>query len=106
VQGFAQIKGIVAGHLHRVIHTLWNGIAVTVCKSTAPAVALDLSPIDPDMPDHRALITDEPPGYALHRWDGERLISHFESVVAHTALARFEPTLQPMIKGMMAEREG
>jgi 3',5'-cyclic AMP phosphodiesterase CpdA len=105
VAGFLQIKGIIAGHLHRVIHTVWNGIAITVCKSTAPAVALDLSPIDPDVPDRRELITDEPPGYALHRWDGQQLITHFESVAAHTALARFDATLQPMIKGMMAERE-
>jgi 3',5'-cyclic AMP phosphodiesterase CpdA len=105
VAGFQQIRGIIAGHLHRVIHTVWNGIAVSVCKSTAPAVALDLSPIDPDVPDRRELITDEPPGYALHRWDGQQLITHFESVTGHTALARFDATLQPMIKGMMSERK-
>jgi 3',5'-cyclic AMP phosphodiesterase CpdA len=106
VAGFPQIRGIVAGHLHRMIHTVWNGIAITVCKSTAPAAALDMSPIDPEVPDRRELITDEPPGYALHRWDGQRLITHFESVTAHTALARFDDALQPMIKGMMAERTG
>jgi 3',5'-cyclic AMP phosphodiesterase CpdA len=105
VQGFPQLKGIIAGHLHRVIHTLWNGLAITVCNSTAPAVALDLSPIDQDAPDDRELITDEPPGYALHRWDGANLITHFESAGGHAALARFDADLQPMIKGMMAERD-
>lgn len=104
VAGFPQVKGIVAGHLHRSIQTVWNGLSVSVCQSTAPAVALDLSPIDQDRPDGRALITDEPPGYALHRWDGQRLITHCESVGPHAVLARFDAQLQPMVKGMMAER--
>jgi 3',5'-cyclic-AMP phosphodiesterase len=108
VADFPQVRGIIAGHLHRPIHALWNGLSVSVCPSTAPAVALDLSPIDPDRPDARALITEEPPGYALHRWDGRRLISHGESVgegVSDRAvLARFDAALQPMVKGIMAER--
>ena len=104
VQGFRQIRGIIAGHLHRTIHTQWNGLSLSVCASTAPAVALDLSPIDEDRPDNRELITDELPGYALHRWDGRHLITHFESIGHQVALARFDAQLQPMIKGMMAER--
>jgi hypothetical protein len=67
-------------------------------------VALDLTPIDEDRPDNRELITDEPPGFALHRWDGARLITHGESIGRHVALARFDAGLQPMVKGMMAER--
>lgn len=102
--GFPQLKGIIAGHLHRSIHTQWNGLSISVCPSTAPAVALDLSPIDEDRPDGRELITDEPPGYALHRWDGQRLITHIESIAGHAAVARFDAALQPMVKGMMAER--
>ena len=102
--GFPQLRGIIAGHLHRTIHTQWNGLSLSVCPSTAPAVALDLRPIDEDEPDHRELITDELPGYALHRWDGRNLTTHFESIGHHTALARFDTALQPMIKGMMEER--
>jgi 3',5'-cyclic AMP phosphodiesterase CpdA len=102
--GFPQLRGIIAGHLHRTIHTSWNGLSVSVCQSTAPAVALDLTPIDEDRPDGRDLITDELPGFALHRWDGERLITHSESIGHHIALARFDPGLQAMVKGMMAER--
>jgi 3',5'-cyclic AMP phosphodiesterase CpdA len=104
VEGFPQLRGIIAGHLHRVIHTLWNGLVITVCSSTAPTVGLDLSPIDANVPDGRALITDELPAYALHRWTGESLITHFESVGHNAALARFDANLQPMIEGMMAER--
>ena len=104
VAGFPQLRGIIAGHLHRTIHTSWTGLSVSVCQSTAPAVGLDLSPIDEDVPDGRELITDELPGYALHRWDGQRLITHAESIGNHIALARFDPPLQAMVKGMMAER--
>jgi Icc protein len=104
VAGFPQVKGIISGHLHRTILTLWNGLAINVCPSTAPAVALDLRPIDQDRPDGRALITEEPPGYMLHRWDGRRLISHCESVGDHAVMARFDAGLQPMIRGMIAER--
>lgn len=106
VAGFPQLRGIIAGHLHRSIHTQWNGLSISVCPSTAPAVGLDLSPIDADVPDDRELITDEAPGYALHRWDGQRLITHGEAIGHHNALARFDAGLQPMIKGMMAERRG
>jgi 3',5'-cyclic AMP phosphodiesterase CpdA len=105
VTGFPQVKAIVAGHLHRTIHTVWNGLAVTVCPSTAPPVGLDLRPVDADTPDGRILITDEPPAYALHRWDGRRLVTHFDSADPHKVLARFDAGLQPMVKGMMAERE-
>jgi 3',5'-cyclic-AMP phosphodiesterase len=104
IAGHPQVKAIVAGHLHRTIHTAWNGLSLTVCKSTAPAVALDLNPIDPEQPDGRALITDELPGYALHRWDGERLITHFESVGAGTVLARFDDKLQPIVRLIYDER--
>jgi len=104
VTGFDQVRGIIAGHLHRTIHTQWQGLSLSVCPSTAPAVALDLTPIDEDRPDQRELITDELPGYALHRWDGRNLMTHFEAVGRHVALARFDRGLQPMIKGMMAER--
>lgn len=102
--GRAQIKAIVAGHLHRTIHTAWNGFSVTVCKSTAPLVALDLNPIDADVPDGRALITDELPGYALHRWDGSRLVTHFESVGEAQVLARFDEGLLPTVQMIDRER--
>jgi 3',5'-cyclic-AMP phosphodiesterase len=83
-----QIRAIISGHLHRNIHAVSNGVSMTVCASTAPLVALDLRPLDPAVPDSRAMVTDEPPCYALHRWDGERLVSHFESVGDHRVLAR------------------
>jgi 3',5'-cyclic-AMP phosphodiesterase len=101
-----QIRAIISGHLHRNIHAVSNGVSMTVCASTAPLVALDLRPLDPAVPDSRAMVTDEPPCYALHRWDGERLVSHFESVGDHRVLARFDASFQAIVRRIDDEREG
>jgi len=104
-RGHNQIKALMCGHLHRAIAAVWQGAALVVGPSTAPSVALDLSPIDAGDPDGRALIRDAPPGYALHRWDGRNLVSHFERVGGYEDVARFDADLQPMIRGMLAERQ-
>lgn len=103
-RGHGQIKAVLCGHLHRTVVTNWQGAPMIVGPSTAPSVALDLSPIDPADPDGRALIRDAPPGYALHRWDGHGLVTHFERVGGYEDVARFDADLQPMIRGMLAER--
>lgn len=103
-RGHGQIKAVLCGHLHRSVVTGWQGAPLVVCPSTAPSVALDLSPIDAADPDGRALIRDAPPGYALHRWDGQRLVTHLERVGGYEDVARFDADLQPMIRGMLAER--
>ncbi|TCM19659.1 3',5'-cyclic AMP phosphodiesterase CpdA [Novosphingobium sp. PhB165] len=104
LEGRRQVVGLLAGHLHRPIHTLWNGIPATVCGSSAAPVALDFTPADPAHPDKRAMITDEPPVYALHRWDGERLISHMEQGGEIDVLARFDAAFQPIVQAIAAER--
>lgn len=104
VAGHRQIRAIVAGHLHRTIHTLWNGVAAGVCSSVAPAVAIDLNPIDPDAPDRRAMIADEPPACALHRWDGKRLVSHFESIGDWPILARHDDSFRAVVRHINDER--
>lgn len=105
VAGQRQVRAILSGHLHRTITTVWNGAALAVCPSTAPLAALDLTSVDPDRPDGRAMITDELPGYALHRWDGERLISHFESVGDWEVVARYDEGMQPIVRLIDRERK-
>lgn len=104
VEGQRQVLALHCGHLHRVIATHFAGIPLGVTPSVAPPVALDLTPIDPALPDARALITAEPPAYALHRWDGQSLVTHYEQVGDWPVLARFDAGLQGMIEGMFAER--
>jgi len=105
LEGQHQVQAIHCGHLHRQITTRFAGIPLSVTPSVAPLVAMDLNPIDKDVPDDRELITTEPPTYALHRWDGANLVSHYERVGDWQVLARFHAGLQPMIEGMFAERE-
>ncbi len=105
LEGQRQVQAIHCGHLHRQITTQFAGIPLGVTPSVAPLVAMDLNPIDKDVPDNRELITTEPPTYALHRWDGAALVSHYERVGDWEVLARFHAGLQPMIEGMFAERD-
>lgn len=104
LEGQPQVLAIHCGHLHRQIGTRFAGIPLGVTPSVAPLVAMDLTPIDQDVPDGRELITTEPPTYAIHRWDGAALVSHYERVGDWQILARFHEALQPMIEGMFAER--
>jgi 3',5'-cyclic AMP phosphodiesterase CpdA len=78
VEGQANIVGILAGHVHRPISLPWHGQALTICPSSAPEVGLDLTPLDPAFPeDGRLTILAGEPGFAIHKWTGERLVTHF-----------------------------
>lgn len=100
-----RVQAIHCGHLHRPLTARFRGIPLSVTPSVAPLVALDLRPVDPEQPDDRALITTEPPSYALHRWDGETLVTHYETVSDWQVLAHYGEHLKPMIQDMFAERE-
>jgi 3',5'-cyclic AMP phosphodiesterase CpdA len=102
--GQDQVRAIHCGHLHRPVFARFAGIPLAVTPSVAPQVGLDLSPLEPARPDRRELITAEPPCYALHRWDGAALVSHYERVGEWAVLARFDEGLKGMIEGMLAER--
>ena len=99
------VVGLIAGHLHRPIVTSWAGKTLAVCPSTAPQVALDLEPIDPEQPDGRPMIVADEPGYALHYWDGSRLITHFDTAEDHVVLASYGPDLQPLVRMLMDEKK-
>ena len=104
IAGHDNIVGIHCGHLHRPINTTFRGINMGVTASVAPLVAMDLRPITDDNPDGRELITTEPATYALHRWDGTDLLTHYEKTHDWDVLARYDPPLQPMIEEMLAEK--
>jgi 3',5'-cyclic AMP phosphodiesterase CpdA len=106
VEGRRNIVGLIAGHVHRPIVAGWAGFPLMVCPSTAPQVALSLEPIDPERPDDRPMIIADPPYYALHRWDGSQLVSHFNTAEEHQVLARYTPKLQPLVRMLINEKEG
>ncbi len=99
-----QVVGMIAGHVHRPIATSFAGRPLAVCASTAPVLALDLEDIDPKHPDGRPLILGDPPSFALHYWNGERLLTHFEIAGPRHVLASYDNNLQPMIRDMLRER--
>jgi Icc protein len=99
-----QVVGMIAGHVHRPIATSFAGKPLVVCASTAPWVALDLEDIDPKHPDGRPLILGDAPAFALHYWNGERLLSHFDAAGPHNVIANYDSNLQPMIRDFIKER--
>jgi 3',5'-cyclic-AMP phosphodiesterase len=99
------VVALIAGHLHRPVVTQWAGTTLAVCPSTAPQVALDLEPIDPERPDQRPMIVADPPFYALHLWTGHGLVSHFDTAGGHDVLARYGPELQPLVRMLAAEKD-
>jgi Icc protein len=98
------IVAMVSGHLHRPITTSWAGTTLAVCPATAPQVALDLEPMDAEAPDNRPMIVADQPWFALHYWNGQGLITHFDTAEEHEVLARFSPKRQPLIRMLKKER--
>ncbi|MEO8141664.1 MAG: phosphodiesterase [Sphingomicrobium sp.] len=99
-----QVVAILAGHVHRPIATGFAGKRLVVAASTAPLVALDLEDVDPLHPDGRALIIGDAPAFALHYWDGNTLLSHFEIAGPRNVIASYNSNLQPMMKAFLEER--
>jgi Icc protein len=104
IAGHDQVRGVICGHLHRSIVAPWEGTMVSICASTAPQVALELAAIDPETPDQRPMIIADAPAYALHRWNGEQLVTLFETAEDHVVLARFDERMQPLVRSLLAER--
>jgi 3',5'-cyclic AMP phosphodiesterase CpdA len=99
-----QVVGMMAGHVHRPIATTFAGKPMIVCAPTAPWLALDLEDIDPAHPDGRALIVGDAPAYALHYWNGEQLLTHFDAAEPRPVLANYNSNVLPMIREFIRER--
>lgn len=104
IDGFDNIVGILCGHLHRATSIGWRGKTISICPSTAPQVTLELAPIDPEAPDGRPMIAAEPPGVALHHWNGRELVSYFHTSDEYLTLARYDHRMQDLVRELIAER--
>ncbi|MDY7098773.1 MAG: phosphodiesterase [Pseudomonadota bacterium] len=105
VSGHSQIVGIACGHLHRPVATVFGDIPVSITPAVAPAVSLDLRPVDFGKADGRGIVDAEPPGYSLHRWSNGKMVTHFQPVGDWTRLATYSENLIPMMQGLDAERK-
>ena len=65
-----QVERVICGHVHRTIQARFAGTIASVCASTAQQLLLDLEP------DAEIRLTYEPPGFQLHFWNGEALVTH------------------------------
>jgi Icc protein len=72
-----QVIRIIAGHLHRTIHSTFAGVPVTVAPTTCYSV--DLNVHDEGTP----MVTNEPSGMMLHYWQSGTLVSHTLFLNAH-----------------------
>ncbi len=104
IAGHPQVIGLLCGHIHRSIVTQWAGRTLSVCSSSAPQVALELDAIDPDSPDGRPMIMADAPGYALHWWNGEGLVTHFATAEDHVPLAVYDDRMQGLVRHLLEER--
>lgn len=104
IAGHRQVQALLCGHLHRPISAPWNGVTVSICSSSAPQVAMDLRSIDPDGPDLRDMIVAEAPAFAMHRWTENGFVSLFGSIGEQTTLARYDASMQPLVRALIAER--
>jgi len=94
LDGQAQVRVVMCGHLHRAFTRALAGRTVTVAAATDIQLTLDLSPIDMTKPDGREILLAEPPGYALHMWDDGELTTHFCVAGPYPTAARYEHAFQ------------
>jgi Icc protein len=105
IRGHRQIIKIICGHIHRPIATQWGEHTLTVCAATAAQLSLSFAPIDPEMPDGRAMVTAAPPAFALHHWNGRELVTHFVTAQDEQVVALFDLGMQPLVRLLAKERE-
>ena len=97
VEPHDHVKKIICGHIHRPISTQFMRTGITVSAAVAAQIGLDLSPINPDKPDGRTLVVDEPPGFAVHLWNNGQFMSHFCTAGKFKVIL---PYGKPMTKAM------
>jgi 3',5'-cyclic-AMP phosphodiesterase len=79
----AQVERLLCGHLHRSIQARFGGTIASTCPSPAHQVVLDLNANALDC------FTLEPPGYQLHTWTANRLVSHTQVIGTYPGPFRF-----------------
>jgi Icc protein len=104
IRGHRQIVGMVCGHIHRAIFGRLEDVTVAVCPSSAPAVALELQPMNPEVMDGRPMVIEAAPACTLHLWDGERLVTHHSRVEPTPLIVKYDEIMQPIVRKVFAER--
>ncbi len=104
IRGHRQIVAMVCGHIHRAIFGRLEDTVVAVCPSTAPAVALELQPMDPEVTDDRPMVIEAAPACTLHLWDGARMVTHHSRVEPTPLIVKYDEIMHPIVRKVFAER--
>lgn len=92
VRAHQQVRGVLSGHVHRLIHTNWGSCSLWVCPSTSVTVAVDLDP------NHDPAETAEAPAFSLHAYTTSGIVSHLVPVGPSAKRSPIEPNAPDFIK--------
>lgn len=92
------VKKIISGHIHRPMERPFAGSSCVVASATAAEVHLELAPITSSEADGRPLIVDEPPGFALHWWDGEEFLTHHGIAGDFHVILEYHPQFRDVMR--------
>ena len=70
VARYPNVERVLCGHLHRTIFRRFGGTIASTCPGTAHQLALELG----ERPTLQYIM--EPPGYQLHWWHDDALVTH------------------------------
>lgn len=104
VRGHRQIVAMVCGHIHRAIFGRLDDVLVAVCPSSAPAVALELQPMDPEVPDDRPMVIEAAPACTLHLFEGGRFVTHHSRVEPAPLIVKYDEVMHPIVRKVFGER--
>lgn len=91
-----QVKAVISGHVHRAYNGMLAGRKVAVSPATSLQLALNLTPVNMRVADHREMLVDEPPGFSLHVWNKGELVSHVCVVGDYQAAVTYDT---PFLEG-------
>jgi len=89
---------LICGHIHRRITKPFANSYVSVSGAVAPQVKLDLSPIDPDVPDDRVLLVDGPGEYMLYKWESGTLTAYSAIAPEGPPIVRFDESHAAVVR--------
>lgn len=93
---------VLAGHVHRLIQSNWDGCTLWVCPSTSVSVAADLDPF------HDPAETAEGPSFSLHAYVNSGVVSHLVPVGAQATrnlIKEHAPEFITWVTGEQQRRE-
>jgi len=101
IRAHRQVIQVLAGHLHRPIHTQWGSCSLWVGPSTAVSIAFDLDPF------HEPAESGEGPSFSVHAYTDTGVVSHVVPVgpsAERTPLEAGSPDFVNHLRSVQSQR--